>query len=493
MKKRLTAICLMCMALCSCATRPDITSHVDACPEIFPDYTDVTVPVNIAPLNFEVTDESVDGKVVLIVESGDETRYIRARKGLISFRKGLWDSLMEKASDDSLKLTVCFRGDNGWTAFKPFHIIVKSDEADPYIAYRHIPPGYTMWKEMTIRQRNIESFKETVIYSNLQGRGNCVNCHSFRDRDPDDMLFHLRSELGGTYIFRDGVKEKLDTKTDSTISPLVYPYWHGSGKYVAFTVNTTNEVVHTRNRNVVEVFDEASDVVVYDVERHEIVTADILSSEDAFETFPTFSPDGRSLYFCSSQAVNPMPAGFREVKYSLCRVDFNPEDCTFGTVVDTLFNARAHDASISFPRISPDGRLLVFALSDYGNFSIWHKEADLYAADLQNGRIYEMNALNSDDAESYHSWSSNSRWLVFGTRRDDGLYTKAYFSYIDADGNAHKPFLLPQKDPVRFYENNMYAYNIPEFVSGEVEYDGREIAVFARKGKSRKLGYRKIR
>ena len=179
---------------------------------------------------------------------------------------------------------------------------------------------------------------------------------------------------------------------------------------------------------MVEVFDEASDVVVYDVERHEIVTADLLSSKDAFETFPTFSPDGRSLYFCSSRAVNPMPAGFRDVKYSLCRVDFNPEDCAFGTVVDTLFNARTHDASVSFPRISPDGRLLVFALSDYGNFSIWHKEADLYAADLQDGRIYEMSALNSDDAESYHSWSSNSRWLVFGTRRDDGLYTKAYFS-----------------------------------------------------------------
>ena len=163
MKKRLTAIYLICMALCSCATRPDIISHVDAYPEIFPDYTDVTVPVNIAPLNFEVTDESVDGKVVLIVESGDETRYIRARKDLLSFRKGMWSSLMESASDDSLKLTVCFRAEDGWTAFKPFHVTVKSDEADPYIAYRHIPPGYTMWKEMTIRQRNFESFKDTVI------------------------------------------------------------------------------------------------------------------------------------------------------------------------------------------------------------------------------------------------------------------------------------------------------------------------------------------
>ena len=491
MRKILFNIILMSVALCSCSTRPDIKSHLDAYPGIFPDYTDVTIPCNIAPLNFVVTDELADGKVMLLVESDGEEYCIKARKNLVSFGRRLWRTLMENRSDEGLRLTVCVREQGEWKAFRPFSIIVKEDKIDPYIAYRHIPPGYTMWKEMSIRQRNIESFKETKIYSNLQGRGNCVNCHSFRDRDPDYMLFHLRSELGGTYIFRDGVKEKLDTKTDQTISPLVYPYWHGSGKYVAFTVNTTNEVVHTRNRNVVEVFDEASDVVVYDVEKHEIVTSDLLSSTEAFETFPTFSPDGKSLYFCSAKAVNPMPAKFREAKYSLCRVDFNPDDCSFGATVDTLFNARIQDASVSFPRISPDGRLLVFALSDYGNFSIWHKEADLYAADLHTGRIYNMSALNSDDAESYHSWSTNSRWLVFGTRRDDGLYTKAYFSYIDEEGNAHKPFLLPQKNPLRFYENNMYAYNIPEFVSGKVKYDGREIAVFAREGESKKLGYRK--
>lgn len=491
MKKILVNIILISMALCSCSTKPDIKSHLDEYPEIFPDYTDVTVPQNIAPLNFVVTDEHAEGKVMLLVESDGEAYCVKARKNLVSFGMRFWRILMQNTSEDGIKLTVCFREDGEWKAFKPFSISVKEDKIDPYIAYRHIPPGYTMWKEMSIRQRNIESFKETKIYSNLQGRGNCVNCHSFRDRDPDYMLFHLRSELGGTYIFRDGVKEKLDTKTDQTISPLVYPYWHGSGKYVAFTVNTTNEVVHTRNRNVVEVFDEASDVVVYDVEKHEIVTSEFLSSTVAFETFPTFSPDGRSLYFCSAEAVNPMPAKFREVKYSLCRVDFNPDDCSFGTSVDTLFNARTHDASVSFPRISPDGRLLVFALSDYGNFSIWHKEADLYAADLHTGRIYNMSALNSDDAESYHSWSTNSRWLVFGTRRDDGLYTKAYFSYIDEEGNAHKPFLLPQKNPLKFYENNMYSYNIPEFVSGKVKYDGREIAVFAREGESKKLGYRK--
>jgi hypothetical protein len=110
---------------------------------------------------------------------------------------------------------------------------------------------------------------------------------------------------------------------------------------------------------------------------------------------------------------------------------------------------------------------------------------------IATGKTAPMTALNSDDVESYHSWSSNSRWLVFSSRRDDGLYTKPYFSYIDKDGVAHKPFLLPQRDPRMYYKLQMNAYNIPEFVSGKVELNGSEIAEFAREGKSMKLGYRR--
>ena len=481
---------VLAVLVCSCSHEIAVDRQTDVQPEIFPDYRDVTVPCNIAPMNFNIT-EDVEGKMVAKVEYAGNVRFVKVRKGLVSFGGSLWRSMMEEACGSDIRITLCVKTDGVWTAYAPFAMTVSEDRIDPYLAYRLIPPGYTMWKEMSISQRNLENYRETKIYSNLQGKGNCVNCHTFRDRDPDDMLFHMRSELGGTYIFRDGIKEKLDTKTDSTISALVYPYWHTSGDYVAFTVNTTNEVVHTRNRNVVEVFDEAADVLVYDVNRHEIVTSDLLSSDKAFETLPTFSPDGRSLYFCSSLAALPMPERFREIKFSLCRIDFNPEDCSFGTQVDTLFNARTEGRSVSFPRISPDGKYLVFALGDYGNFTIWHKEADLYCIDMSNGAISPMTALNSDDAESYHSWSSNSRWLTFGTRRDDGLYTKPYFAYIDSEGNARKPFLLPQKNPLKYYQTHMYAYNIPEFVSGKVKYDGREIADFAREGKSMKLGYKR--
>ena len=174
-----------------------------------------------------------------------------------------------------------------------------------------------------------------------------------------------------------------------------------------------------------------------------------------------------------------MPEDYKAVRYSLCRVDFDPSDCSFGETVDTLYNASVLGGSVSFPRISPDGRFLAFTLSGYGTFSIWHKDADIYCIDLQSGRVSEMTALNSDDAESYHCWSGNGRWMVVSSRRDDGLYTRPYISYVDENGVAAKPFLLPQKNPKKYYDSQMFSYNIPEFVEDEIGLDGRQIADFA--------------
>ncbi len=163
-------------------------------------------------------------------------------------------------------------------------------KVDSYLAYRLIDPGYELWNKMGIYQRDLESYTQIPIIENKMSGNNCVNCHSFCMQDPNKMLFHMRETFPGT-ILVDGDKiEKLNTKTKETISPLVYPSWHPSGKYVAFSVNTTKQAFHLNDRNRVEVYDEASDVVVYDVEKHEIVTASNIFSKDAFETFPTFSP-----------------------------------------------------------------------------------------------------------------------------------------------------------------------------------------------------------
>jgi hypothetical protein len=119
---------------------------------------------------------------------------------------------------------------------------------------------------------------------------------------------------------------------------------------------------------------------------------------------------------------------------------------------------------------------LVFTLHGYGNFSIWHKDADLYIVNLATKQIEPLTAANSNDVESYHSWSHNSRWLVFSSRRMDGLYTRPFITYIDKNGKAHKPFLLPQKNPIKFYKQLMYSYNIPEFITDKVDVNQRSIS-----------------
>ena len=267
--------------------------------------------------------------------------------------------------------------------------------------------------------------------------------------------------------------KRLEAKFNGKVQSLVYPSWHSSGRFIAFSINQTKQAFHQNDRNRIEVFDFSSDVVVYDLERDAVLTDSLLMKQTAFETFPTFSPDGKKLYFCSAEAKT-LPYEFDQVKYSLCSIDFDAESRSFGTQVDTLYNGRLKNKSVSFPRVSPDGRFLVFTLSSYGNFSICHKDADLMLVDLKTGQVSELEGVNSNDVESYHSWSSNGHWLVFSSRRVDGLYTHPYLVHVDGEGHWSKPFAVPQSDP-QFYRNFMYSFNIPELVKGEVKLDKRAL------------------
>lgn len=453
----------------SCSYTVPEGSKTGQLPDIFPDYAGVTIPANVAPLNFRLKQPCEEAYAVLQGSGNDIT--VKAKKGEFRIPPSAWKKLAEAAKGKAITVAVTACGPEGkWETFEPFNLYVAEEEMDPYIAYRLIEPGYQLWNKMGLYQRNLESYKQSPIIESRFTGENCMNCHSFCMQDPGRMLFHMRDKYPGTYMIRDGKIEKLNTKTEQTISALVYPSWHPTGKYVAFSVNNTKQGFHLNDANRVEVYDEASDVVVYDVEKHEIVTAPQLFSKKAYETFPTFSPDGKTLYFCSADSLL-MPESFDSLRYSLCSISFNPETRGFGSEVDTLYNAR-RGMSASFPRVSPDGKFLLYTLSGYGNFSIWHKDADLYMADLSTKESRRMDELNTGDVESYHSWSSNSRWVVFSSRRIDGLYTRPYFAHIGADGKAGKPFLLPQKDAT-FYDRFMKSYNIPEFIKGKVKDNRR--------------------
>jgi len=456
--------------LVSCSGVPDTSTDRDTLPPLSPDIAEVTIPVNIAPINFRLTEPV--SRLVAVFKGSSGNMTIRGKdKILIPARK--WHKLLEENSGGKMLITLFAKTEGEWVRYKPFNINVKETPIDRGLVYRLIAPGYESWSEMGIYQRDLTSFKETPVIDNRLLPGNCMNCHSFNNNDPEQMMFHLRGNIGGTMLVKDGTITRLNTKTDETISNCVYPYWHPSGNYIAYSVNLISQVFHTVNTKRIEVMDSESDVVVYDINANKLITTKLISSEESFETFPSFTPDGKTLIFCSA-GKGVLPDDYDSIKYSLCKISFDPSDGTFGTKIDTLVSSYSTGKSISFPRPSHDGKFIMFTMSDYGNFSIWHKEADLYLLDLSTGTYKNMTAVNSDDTESYHSWSSGSQWFVFSSRRINSLYTMPYIAWLNENGEATKPFLLPQKDPDH-YDNSLRSFNIPEFVNGEIAVTGRKM------------------
>jgi Tol biopolymer transport system component len=198
--------------------------------------------------------------------------------------------------------------------------------------------------------------------------------------------------------------------------------------------------------------------------------------------FPFWAPDGKALYYCSAHfEYNDTTDHGREtmvrtyeVKYNLYKKAFDMETMTFGPR-ELVFDAAAIHKSATLPRISPDGRFLMFTLAEYGVFHIWHHDADLWLLDLTTGQARSVKELNSNDTESYHAWSSNGRWVVFSSRRYDGNYTRPFIAHIDAQGRATKPFELPCADP-DFHRQFMKCYNIPEFMRGPVTIRPQDFA-----------------
>jgi len=451
----------------ACSGKVSLGDVLKEQPKLFPDYVNVTIPATIAPLNFKVQDDysAIDA---VFVGKNNLTIHVQDSKEITIPAKD-WAKLLEASKGDSLKVTVSIKQHERWKQYAPFGLHVSETPIDYGLVYRLIAPGYEVYSKMGIYQRNLSNFDQSPIVENTLIPGSCVNCHSFRQSDPKNMSFHVRGKKGGTVLMTDGKINLLNTKTQKTISNFVYPYWHPSGNYIAYSVNSTHQVFHAAKGKRVEVVDGASDVLVYDIKKNQPISSLKLMSDSIFETFPSFSPDGRWLYFCSAKHKK-MPEEFNKVKYNLCRIAFNPENGTFGEQIDTLFNATALNKSVTFPRPSPDGKYIMFTLIDYGNFSIWHKEADLYLFDVKTGTCRPITEVNSNDTESYHSWSSNSRWFVFSSRRIDGLYTRPFIANIDENGRIGKPFLLPQAN-TDFYTNLMESFNIPEFITGKVDID----------------------
>lgn len=463
------------LLITACTSRVHEGKNVDALPPIFPDYIGVTVPAEIAPLNFAFDHENAYDKMDVTI-TGSKAGELHIQGDYASFPIKQWHQLLEENRGGDLTISVCGKRNGEWLKYQDFKIHVSSEPLNEWgLTYRRIAPGYEVYSKMGIYQRDLSTFDEFAIIENTLTQGQCYNCHTANRTNPDQFVFHVRGNHGATMIQQNGEREWLKAVNDSLGGAMVYPYWHPSGRYIAFSTNQTRQGFHVVPNERIEVFDLSSDVLVYDIEKHEILLDTLLSRKDISENCPVFSPDGRTIYFtqCTQKSY---PLEFKDEKYNLCRIGFDPEQGKIVGKIDTLFNAVDMDKSVTWPKPSYDGRFLMFTLLDYGYFSIWHKESDQWLLDLATGEAHPLTDANSDDADSFHNWSADSRWFVFTSRRGDGLYSRLYLAAIDENGNSTKPFLLPQKNPHEYYDQTLYSFNTPDFTSAKVDFDAHKAA-----------------
>lgn len=249
--------------------------------------------------------------------------------------------------------------------------------------------------------------------------------------------------------------------------------WHPSGKYIVFSNNKTHQAFHALQEKKIEVYDLASDLMIYDVVHNRVLTDSRFTESEVWETFPAWSPDGKYLYFCQALSQN-MPMGYQKLKYRLYRVVFDEQTGALADSIEKITIPDEELKSVSFPSVSPDGRYVLYTVTQSGTFPVHHKDADLEMLDLNTGLPVDIGVLNSRFCESYHVWSSSGRWIAFSSRRMDNLYTHTYFAYFDRYGKAGKPFILPQRDP-DYYVTGLKSFNIPEFIKGPVRVSPYEL------------------
>ena len=455
------------LTLLSCTSTPENVQKSHDLPPIYPDYCDVTIPENIAPLNFllRADCEAVEVKV------GDLS--INARGNEVVFDMDDWKDMLSQNAGQEIEVTVSALIDDQWIEYQSFRWQIVKDKIDPYLTYRLIEPDYEIWNQIQIQQRCIENFETNALghYEQLENR--CMNCHTFANQDPQLSMMYVRGPGGGAILNQHGQLSKLN------IPGSVYFGFSPSGRYITYSTQKIIPAFHSMPSKRLEVFDAGSNVYVADMQEHRIISSPLLCDSLKFETFPTFSPDGKYIYYCVADSV-ALPRDIKNLQYRLVRIPFDESSGAIGIHVDTLVSSHlspltSHHSSVCHPRISPDGRYLLYTVADYGTFPIWHPEADLQLMDLHTGAIDTLAIVNSEKSDTYHSWSSNSRWFVFASKRDDGLYGKPYFCYIDKDGKAHKPFCLPQAHPT-FYDNNLKSFNAPELGKGKLPFDVNDVA-----------------
>jgi Flp pilus assembly protein TadD len=181
------------------------------------------------------------------------------------------------------------------------------------------------------------------------------------------------------------------------------------------------------------------------------------------QTDGVWSRDGKYIVFARAEAKTPYPPGVRmalyandpnenQIQYDLYRMPFNEGK---GGQPERIAGASANGMSNNFPKVSPDGRWIVFVRCRNGQ--IMRPDGKLYIVPFEGGQERLMKC-NTPLMNSWHTFSPNGRWLAFSSK-SRSPYTQLYLTHIDANGNDTPPILVDNTTAAN------RAVNLPEFAN----------------------------
>lgn len=495
---------------------------------IIPAYADsIVLPPNIAPLGFTPADPgytiaSVRFSAFVYAEADTTATEVGAvvfDPWPEKFEAGhlrQWHELLASAENGFIRVDITAYPDgrpDSLQAFPPLHWFIADEPIDPYLVYRTSIFEDASYHHLVIEQKNLENFETKPLLDNFMMNNNCMNCHACEGNNINNFIVHLRTTLPGTLLAKDGELTKLRIPDEYPGLRLVYPSWRKGGDFIAFSTNQvySQHFSMPRRKGLVTV-DTLGDIVLLDTKTLELFSCPELTDGEYDDVFPCFSADGRSLFFCRAPArgteaeARALARERQQARHSaadslffrsdgqladwmdiadkrienanalradLMQIDFDPETRQFSNL-RTVVRFSDLNLSATMPFASPDGEYLVVSALPTTTFSV-QVMGDLYKVYLNEGyRIEPLHSLNTDGSETFHTFSSNGRWMVFASNRETLSIPELYISYIKA-GSFAKPFILPQAE-TDFYARNLRAFLFPFLSTEPAAFDAQKTA-----------------
>ncbi|MCK4416862.1 MAG: PD40 domain-containing protein [Candidatus Latescibacteria bacterium] len=351
-------------------------------------------------------------------------------------------------------------------ASEPVHFRISKHPVDNYVVYRLVLPQFQAKKTPDTFIRDLRSFEVKPFL--LARRQYCFSCHVFSAKAGTEGMLALKMRIMDEKKSAAGlgVFNMASAKGQRLLFPFPHPgftyvAWNSEGNKLAISANQAFSSLTPIVFEAQELEYSFSDIAVYDLSEECSFLLPGANSPDYLEIYPAWTPDGKQIVF--SQAKAGVSA--RVIKYNIYVVDYN--DGKGGKAVPVA-GVSYNGKSNYYARFSPDGKWMSLCMADQG--SLIESSSDIYllSASLE-GQAHRLECNADYAADSWHSWSSNSRWLVFATKRDDGVFARFYLTQIDDKGHASPAVRMPLKDPT------LASFNIPEFLAQMPRFSERQL------------------